>query len=71
MPKIQNLLIAGVLFAVSAFGQSSGLENMIIRAAKPYDKVIAAIEARGGRVVRVPVERGYSTTAIIERIRRS
>ena len=29
------------------------------------------VEARGGRVVRVPVERGYSTTAIIERIRRS
>jgi rfaE bifunctional protein nucleotidyltransferase chain/domain len=29
------------------------------------------VEARGGKVVRVPVERGYSTTAIIERIRRS
>ena len=29
------------------------------------------VEARGGRVVRVPVERGYSTTAIIEQIRRS
>jgi D-beta-D-heptose 7-phosphate kinase/D-beta-D-heptose 1-phosphate adenosyltransferase len=29
------------------------------------------VEARGGRVVRLPVERGYSTTAIIERIRRS
>ena len=28
------------------------------------------VEARGGRVVRLPVERGYSTTAIIERIRR-
>jgi D-beta-D-heptose 7-phosphate kinase/D-beta-D-heptose 1-phosphate adenosyltransferase len=27
------------------------------------------VEARGGRVVRVPIERGYSTTAIIERIR--
>jgi rfaE bifunctional protein nucleotidyltransferase chain/domain len=29
------------------------------------------VEARGGKVVRLPVERGYSTTAIIERIRRS
>lgn len=29
------------------------------------------VEARGGRVVRVPVEPGYSTTAIIERIRRA
>lgn len=29
------------------------------------------VEARGGRVVRVPVESGYSTTAIVERIRGS
>ena len=27
------------------------------------------VEARGGKVVRVPIERGYSTTAIIDRIR--
>jgi rfaE bifunctional protein nucleotidyltransferase chain/domain len=27
------------------------------------------VEGRGGRVVRVPVERGYSTSAIVERIR--
>ena len=27
------------------------------------------VEARGGRVVRVPVEVGYSTTAILQRIR--
>ena len=27
------------------------------------------VEARGGRVVRVPVEAGYSTTAILERVR--
>jgi D-beta-D-heptose 7-phosphate kinase/D-beta-D-heptose 1-phosphate adenosyltransferase len=27
------------------------------------------VEARGGRVVRVPVEQGYSTTSIVERIR--
>ena len=29
----------------------------------------AIVEARGGRVVRVPVEAGYATTTIIERIR--
>jgi rfaE bifunctional protein nucleotidyltransferase chain/domain len=29
------------------------------------------VEARGGRVVRVPVEAGYSTTAIVSRIRQS
>jgi rfaE bifunctional protein nucleotidyltransferase chain/domain len=28
------------------------------------------IEARGGRVVRMPVESGYSTTSLMERIRR-
>lgn len=27
------------------------------------------VEARGGRVVRVPVEQGYSTTGIVEKIR--
>lgn len=27
------------------------------------------VEARGGRVVRVPIEPGYSTTSIVERIR--
>ena len=29
------------------------------------------VEARGGRVVRVPVEQGYSTTAIVEKIQNS
>jgi rfaE bifunctional protein nucleotidyltransferase chain/domain len=29
------------------------------------------VEARGGRVVRVTIEPGYSTTAILERIRRT
>ena len=28
------------------------------------------VEARGGRVVRVPIERGWSSSAIIDRIRR-
>jgi D-beta-D-heptose 7-phosphate kinase/D-beta-D-heptose 1-phosphate adenosyltransferase len=28
------------------------------------------VEARGGRVVRIKVEQGYSTTAIVQRIRR-
>jgi len=29
------------------------------------------VEARGGKVVRIPVEPGYSTSAIVERIQRS
>jgi D-glycero-beta-D-manno-heptose 1-phosphate adenylyltransferase len=28
------------------------------------------VEGRGGRVVRVPIERGHSTTALVEKIRR-
>jgi bifunctional ADP-heptose synthase (sugar kinase/adenylyltransferase) len=27
------------------------------------------VEARGGRVVRVEVEKGYSTTALVEKVR--
>ena len=29
------------------------------------------VEARGGKVVRIPVEQGFSTTAIIEKVRRA
>jgi bifunctional ADP-heptose synthase (sugar kinase/adenylyltransferase) len=37
------------------------------------DRIVGrdTVEFRGGRVVRVPVEEGYSTTAIIARIRKS
>jgi D-beta-D-heptose 7-phosphate kinase/D-beta-D-heptose 1-phosphate adenosyltransferase len=37
----------------------------------PADQIVGrdTVEARGGRVVRVPVEQGYSTTALVERIR--
>jgi rfaE bifunctional protein nucleotidyltransferase chain/domain len=37
----------------------------------PADQIVGrdTVEARGGRVVRVPVEPGYSTTALLERIR--
>ena len=39
----------------------------------PADQIVGrgTVEARGGRVVRVPVVSGYSTTSIVERIRRS
>ena len=35
------------------------------------DRIVGrdTVEARGGHVVRVPVEQGYSTTAIVERVR--
>jgi D-beta-D-heptose 7-phosphate kinase/D-beta-D-heptose 1-phosphate adenosyltransferase len=37
----------------------------------PADQIVGrdTVEARGGRVVLIPVEQGYSTTSIVERIR--
>ena len=37
----------------------------------PADQIVGrdTVEARGGRVVRMPIVQGYSTTAIVERIR--
>ena len=39
----------------------------------PADQIVGrdTVEARGGRVVRIPVESGWSTTAIVARIQRS
>ncbi len=39
----------------------------------PADQIVGrdTVEARGGRVVRMPVEAGYSTTALVERIKRA
>jgi D-glycero-beta-D-manno-heptose 1-phosphate adenylyltransferase len=39
----------------------------------PADQIVGrdTVEARGGRVVLVAVEQGYSTTSIVERIRHS
>ncbi len=38
----------------------------------PADQIVGrdTVEARGGRVVRVPVEQGHSTTAIVEKIKK-
>jgi rfaE bifunctional protein nucleotidyltransferase chain/domain len=64
---------------VVLFDQDTPLE--LIRALAPdvlvkgadytRDRIVGAdwIEARGGRVVRVPVVPGYSTTALMERLR--
>jgi rfaE bifunctional protein nucleotidyltransferase chain/domain len=39
----------------------------------PSDRIVGrdTVEARGGRVVRIPVEEGFSTSAIVEKIRGS
>lgn len=49
MFSCKRLLAAGMLFSAAAFSQSN-LESVIIRVKKPYDNVIAAIQARGGIV---------------------
>jgi D-beta-D-heptose 7-phosphate kinase/D-beta-D-heptose 1-phosphate adenosyltransferase len=39
----------------------------------PADQIVGrdTVEARGGRVLLVPVEQGYSTTSIVERVQRA
>ena len=39
----------------------------------PADQIVGrdTVEARGGRVVRMPVETGYSTTTLVERIKQA
>jgi D-beta-D-heptose 7-phosphate kinase/D-beta-D-heptose 1-phosphate adenosyltransferase len=66
--------------AVVIFGEDTPAD--IIKAIEPdilvkgadwaEDAIVGrdTVEARGGKVVRVPVEQGYSTTAIIDKIKR-
>ena len=65
--------------AVTVFGEDTPAE--IIRAIQPdvlvkgadwaADQIVGreTVEARGGKVVRIAVEEGYSTTALLRRIR--
>ena len=65
--------------AVTVFGEDTPAE--VIRAIQPdvlvkgadwaADQIVGrdTVEARGGRVVRIAVEEGYSTTALLRRIR--
>jgi rfaE bifunctional protein nucleotidyltransferase chain/domain len=65
--------------AVVIFGEDTPAEivrelqpDILVKGADwPADQIVGrdTVEARGGRVVRVPVEEGYSTTALIDRIR--
>jgi len=50
------------------------LPDVLVKGADwPADRIVGrdTVEERGGRVVLVPVEPGYSTTAIVERIRKA
>ena len=65
--------------AVVIFGQDTPAEivrlvqpDVLVKGADwPADQIVGrdTVEARGGRVVLVPVEQGHSTSAIVERIR--
>ena len=78
--RSEVLLALACVDAVVLFEEDTPAE--IIRAVQPdilvkgadwpADQIVGrdTVEARGGRVVRVAVEQGYSTSAIIDRIRR-
>ena len=78
--RAEVLLALGCVDAVIIFNEIK--PNLIIReivpdvlvkgADWPADQIVGrdTVESAGGRVVRVSVETGYSTTALIERIKR-
>lgn len=83
-PESERAEVLAALAAVDAvvvFGEDTPLE--VITALQPDVLVKGAdwaleaivgrevVERRGGRVVRVPLSEGHSTTAILERLRRS
>ena len=66
--------------AVVVFGEDTPAEiigaiqpDVLVKGADWAEDAIVGrdtVEARGGRVVRMPIEQGFSTTAIIEKIKR-
>ncbi len=77
--RAEVLLALACVDAVVIFGEDT--PDRIVRVVQPdvlvkgadwaADAIVGrdTVEARGGRVVRVPVEQGYSTTAIVEKIK--
>ena len=83
MPERERAEIVAALACVDAtvvFDEDT--PDRVIRAIQPdvlvkgadwaADRIVGrdTVEARGGRVVRAPIEQGYSSTAIIERVAR-
>lgn len=81
-PEAERAEIVGALACVDAvvvFDEETPAEivralqpDVLVKGADwPADQIVGrdTVEARGGRVVRVPVEPGHSTSAILERIR--
>jgi len=79
--RAEMLAALAAVDAVVVFDEDTPAE--LIRAVQPdilvkgadwaEDQIVGrdTVEARGGRVVRVALEPGHSTTAIVERVRRS
>ena len=79
--RAEVLAALAAVDAVVVFGEDTPLE--VITALQPdvlvkgadwaLDAIVGreVVEGRGGRVVRVPLSAGHSTTAILERLRRS
>jgi D-glycero-beta-D-manno-heptose 1-phosphate adenylyltransferase len=83
-PEHERAEVLGALACVDAvvvFGEDTPASiirtiqpDVLVKGADwPADQIVGrdTVEARGGRVVLVPVEPGYSTTSIVERIRRA
>ena len=81
-PELERAEVLAALAAVDAvvlFDEDTPLE--IVSAVQPdvlvkgadwsLDTIVGrdVVEARGGRVVRIPIAEGYSTSAIVERLR--
>jgi D-beta-D-heptose 7-phosphate kinase/D-beta-D-heptose 1-phosphate adenosyltransferase len=77
--RAELLLALECVDAVSVFDEDTPAEiirrvqpDVLVKGADwPADQIVGrdTVEARGGVVVREPVEQGYSTTAIIERVK--
>jgi D-beta-D-heptose 7-phosphate kinase/D-beta-D-heptose 1-phosphate adenosyltransferase len=81
-PELERAEVLGGLecvAAVTVFGEDTPAEiirelqpDLLVKGADwPEDEIVGrdTVEARGGRVVRITVEQGYSTTAILDRVR--
>ena len=77
--RAEILLALDCVDAVSIFDEDTPHDiiaraqpDVLVKGADwPADQIVGRdiVEARGGEVIREPVERGYSTTAIVEKIR--
>ena len=79
--RAEVLAALAAVDAVSIFGEDTPadiirrvLPDVLVKGADwPADQIVGrdTVEAHGGRVVLEPVEQGYSTSAIIDRVRKS